>query len=149
MDKIDLNCSVRQYLPEEQDISLLAYLTRPDIMIRLMNLDPSLLRIKLLESSDSDLRAIWSSLHPNIPLEPNIKDHYIKATLHLKPSTPLTPVEYLALVINRRIKGLQGRMEALQELPGNNSIKYQDIVSRVQENRRMLEIIEIHLQTGE
>ena len=145
MDKIDLNCSVRQYLSEEQDISLLAYLTRPDIMIRLMNLDPSLLRIKLLEASDSDLRAIWSSLHPDIPLE----DNPYTRTFNLKPSTPLTPVEYLALVINRRIKGLQGRMEALQELPGNNSIKYQDIVSRVQENRRMLEIIELHLQTGE
>ena len=148
MDKIDLNCSVRQYLSEEQDISLLAYLTRPDIMIRLMNLDPSLLRIKLLESSDSDLRAIWSSLHPNIPLEPT-EDNPYNRTFNLKPSTPLTPVEYLALVINRRIKGLQGRMEALQELPGNNAVKYQDIVSRVQENRRMLEIIELHLQTGE
>ena len=142
MDKIDLNCSVRQYLSEEQDISLLAYLTRPDIMIRLMNLDPSLLRIKLLEASDSNLRAIWSSLHPDIPLEPV---PYTRI-FNLRPSTP---VEYLSLVINRRIKGLQGRMEALQELPGDNAVKYQDIVSRVQENRRMLEIIESHLQTGE
>lgn len=145
MDKIDLNSSVRDYLPEEQDISLLAYFTRPDIVLQLMKLDSSLLRTRLLEATDSEIRNIWFSLHPSIPLSNTPEKHYVKAPFH----PPITPVEYLALTLNRRIKGLKARMEALQELPGTHAVKYQDITSRIQENRRMLEILEIHLQSEE
>ena len=149
MDKIDLNSSVRDYLPEEQDISLLAYFTRPDIVLQLMKLDSSLLRTRLLEATDSEIRNIWFSLHPSIPLSNTPEKHYVKAPFHLKLSSPITPVEYLALTINRRIKGLKARMEALQELPGTHAVKYQDITSRIQENRRILEILGIHLQSEE
>ena len=143
MGKIDLNRPVRDYIPTEQNISLLAYFTRPDNVLKLMNLSPDLLNNTLLNSTDTQLRQMWFVLNPTIPLTTNPQQHYIRTPAILPTSDPLTPVEYVALSLNRRLKVLRGRMEHLTEQEGRDysAVAYQDLKSRIQEIRRTLEII--------